>query len=310
VLQYVSFVAKQDTVNWFLQLAKTMDESLPLGVVKPFFESLAAALRLKGWEKQTAGFVLLFLSSVFSLLDWKQALEDCLLLVPCVKYPEFVRLFLEVSRVSREANDLKVDDELLGLDDDSTSEASEVEEEKEVQKPILALPKKSLSHQSRVFSPREPAWCPPFVAGQHKTIESLKPELISLVLSYLSIGDLLKAILVCKSWAAAVSKVPPFQFTHLSLYHVPSDLAAFQKRHKLVQNLTFMRQFDSDKIDSILRLFPGLRVLRLTSHNAPKYVQELASLEVLQVCSKKRFYPLFVCNSIIHSVKESFPRLF
>ncbi len=270
VLQYVSFVAKKDTTDWFLQLASSLDETLPLGVVKPFFESLASALRLK---------------------DWKQPLDEALLLVSSVKYPEFVRLFLEVSRASRECSDLKIDDELMGLDEDSTSEGSDDEDEAagstkrpEAQAPAIRKlqqpQKKQPSH--RFSSPREPVWCPPFVEGQHKSIQQLKPELVSNILSFLSVEDLLKSVLVCKAWAKAVNKFPPFQHTHLSLYHPPADLPKFQHSHKLLRNLTFMRQFDSEKIEPILKLFPDLRVLRLTSHAAPKCVGELASLEFLQ----------------------------
>jgi hypothetical protein len=47
VLQYVNFVTKKDTLDWFLQLASSPDDAVPLGMLRPFFESLANSLRLK-----------------------------------------------------------------------------------------------------------------------------------------------------------------------------------------------------------------------------------------------------------------------
>lgn len=192
VLQYVNFVAKKDTMDWFLQLADSPDDTLPLGLVKPFFESLAVALRLK---------------------EWRLALEEALLLAPSVRYPEFVKVFLEMSRPSRECSDLKVDDELLGLDDDSTSEASSSEGEEEAGEAapkeagsarvpaavpaIKALKKTGQSKGRQMFSPREPAWCPPYIEGQSKTIQQLKPELLSAILSYLPIESLSQVCFLC-----------------------------------------------------------------------------------------------------------------
>ena len=114
LLQYVNFVTKKDTMDWFRSNGPASDGTISPGTARNFMEMLASVLRLK---------------------DWKEPLDTMLEYLGVIKYYEFVQLFLAVSRASREANDLKIDDELAGEEEDSTSEASDDEDKEKHQNP-------------------------------------------------------------------------------------------------------------------------------------------------------------------------------
>ncbi len=79
-LQYVSFVTKKDVVDWFRQNGPNADGAISTAQAHTFFELLSEVLRLR---------------------DWRQPLDELLAVLTTVKYPEFLQLFLAVSRVSR-----------------------------------------------------------------------------------------------------------------------------------------------------------------------------------------------------------------
>ena len=259
VLQYVSFVTRKDTQDWFRVLSPSPDAPVTAAEARRFLESLADVLRLK---------------------DWKAELDKVFEYVSEVRYAEFLRLFLEMSRASREAGLIKVDDELVEEEEDSTSEGSEndqvVETPAAVIGPLGGVKKKNMI---RIV---EEAWCPPYTAGQRKSIQDLLPENISAIVSYLSTKDLLRCVTVCKSWAKAVHRFPPYQWTSAVLYHPPPSLEVFKNRHRLMRSLTFMRQFPGERVENVLRLFPNLEELKLTTHDTTKTVGELPSLKSLQ----------------------------
>ena len=106
-LQYVSFVTKKDTMDWFLLNAPSSEGTVSPAQTKAFFVELAISLQL---------------------VDWKEPLDHLMKVIGEVKYPEFCQIFLQISRVSRERKLLQIDDELAGIGD-STSEGSENDEE-------------------------------------------------------------------------------------------------------------------------------------------------------------------------------------
>lgn len=260
LLHYVTFVTKKDTQDWFQSQCPVKDGFLTQTAARAFLESLATVLRLK---------------------DWKEPLDEFLEEVSEIRYFEFVQLFLAMSNASRECKDLRIDDDLAALDEASTSEASEDEEpepvkmpeKKEPPKPAPTRPQKEVVH----------AWCPPFMPGQSTSITALTPELISSVLSFLSMKELVNSLTVCKAWAAAVKKHTPYQWTHEFLYYLTLEqIPEFQQRHKLLTHIKFMRQFNADLIEPVLRAFPSLESISLTCHAPPMHIVTMPALRSLQ----------------------------
>jgi len=138
-----------------------------------------------------------------------------------------------------------------------------------------------------MLTPRhvEVAWCPPYVEGQSKVLNDLKMELISEILSYLPLDDLVRDVVVCKKWWKSVQRYPPFQWRCAFLYHAPKDLEAWKVQHKLVSSITFMRQFPEEAIESLLSLFKGqkkLEHINFTCHNVPNFVGDFKGLRTLR----------------------------
>ncbi len=263
VLQYVNFVTKKDTRDWFVMAAGAPEAAVVAAVARPFLESLAGVLRLK---------------------EWKGPLDEMMDNLGEIRYSEFVQLFLGMSRASRESSDLKIDDELAEEEGCSTSEGSE-NDAPHLPEPVVEAKAKGAKGGAKGASVArvvEQVWCPPYVEGQRRGIQDLLAENVSAILSYLCTKDLLQCLVVCKAWHKAVQRFPPYQWTFACLYHTPSDLQLFKQRHRLLHTLTFMRQYNSDAVEPVLRLFTNLEHLRLTTHPAPKFVGELASLKSLQ----------------------------
>ena len=119
--------------------------------------------------------------------------------------------------------------------------------------------------------------------GQKIHINDLKSELISAILSYLTTKELARTLLVCKFWNSSAHKFPPFQWRRANVYHIKADaLEAFKEQHKMLKELIFMRQFNAELLESVLRLFPEIEHLSLSIHNVPKYCCELTHLKSFQ----------------------------